>query len=124
MGGAAFTLSVTSSWNESFVSGNGWIALAIVIFGGWFPLRVALGVYLVAALRTVAGSLQGGVIPVQLVAAIPWLLMIGTLLLVSDGSLNWLLKVLPPRLHPLARTLLRAKPPAALGTPFEQEGRG
>ena len=122
MGGAAFTLSVTSSWNESFVSGNGWIALAIVIFGGWYPLRVALGVYLVAALRIVAGSLQGGAIPVQLVTAIPWLLMILTLLAVSNPYTERLLHMLPDRLQPLFRSLLRARPPAALGTRFEQEG--
>src|SRR5512142_410365 len=59
LGGAAFTLSVKSKWSENDISGNGWIALAIVIFGGWYPMRVAIGVYLVAGLRAIATSLQG-----------------------------------------------------------------
>ena len=123
LGGAAYTLNVTTKWSDSDISGNGWIALAIVIFGGWYPLRVALGVYLVAALRTLATGWQASGVPIALLNAIPWLLMVGTLLAVSGPDLDRLLKVLPPGLHPLVRTLLRAKPPAALGTIFEQEGR-
>ncbi len=124
LAGAVYTLNVTSKWSESDITGNGWIALAIVIFGGWYPLRVALGVYLVAGLRTLATGLQSSDIPIALLNAIPWLLMIGTLVAVSGPYLDSLLKVLPPRLHPLVRTVLRARPPAALGTIFEQEGRG
>ncbi len=123
MAGAAYTLNVTSKWAESDITGNGWIALAIVIFGGWYPTRVALGVYLVAGLRTLATGLQTSGVPIPFLNAIPWLLMIGTLLAVSGPYLDRLLKVLPPGLHPIVRTLLRAKPPAALGTIFEQEGR-
>jgi ABC-type uncharacterized transport system permease subunit len=124
IGGAAFSLDVKLGWSYHHTSGFGWIALAIVIFGGWYPARVAFGVYLVAALRVLATGLQGSGIPIALTNAVPWLLMIGTLLAVSGPYLDRLLKVLPPRLHPLARALLRAKPPAALGTTFEQEGRG
>ena len=122
MAGAAYTLSVASKWSENDVSGNGWIALAIVIFGGWVPLRVAFGVYLVAALRVFAASMQGQGIPVSLLNAIPWLLMILTLLAVSSPYLEGLIAVLPPQLQSVARSLLRAHPPAALGTRFEQEG--
>lgn len=122
MAGAAYTLSVASKWSENDVSGNGWIALAIVIFGGWVPLRVAFGVYLVAALRVFAANMQGQGIPVSLLNAIPWLLMILTLLAVSSPYLEGLIVVLPPQLQSAARGLLRAHPPAALGTRFEQEG--
>lgn len=123
LAGAAYTLSVAGKWSESDISGNGWIALAIVIFGGWYPLRVALGVYLVAGLRTLAAGLQTSGVPIALLNAIPWLLMILTLLAVSGPYLDILLRILPPRLHPLVRTVLRARPPAALGIAFEQEGR-
>jgi general nucleoside transport system permease protein len=123
LAGAAYTLNVTSKWSESDITGNGWIALAIVIFGGWHPFRVALGVYLVAALRTLATGWQSSGIPIALLNAIPWLLMIATLLVVSSAYLDRLLKILPPALHPPIRALLRAKPPAALGTIFEQEGK-
>ena len=126
LGGAAYTLSVSTTWLETAVSGNGWIALAIVIFGGWYPWRVMLGVYLVAGLRTIVTNMQADVSRqlVELLNALPWLFMIGTLVLVSGPYLDRLLKVLPARLHPLVRTLFRARPPAALGTRFEQEGRG
>jgi simple sugar transport system permease protein len=125
LGGAAYTLSVTTTWSETSVAGNGWIALAIVIFGGWYPFRVAFGVYLVAALRVLVASVQADVGKqiVELMNALPWILMIGTLFIVSGPYLDRLLAVLPPRLHPIVRTLLRARPPAALGTTFEQEGR-
>jgi general nucleoside transport system permease protein len=123
LGGAAYTLSVTTTWNEAAISGNGWIALAIVIFGGWHPFRVAFGVYLVAGLRAVVTGLQADIGRqwVELLNALPWVLMLVTLLLVSRS--DYLLKVLPPAFHPLLRTLLRAKPPAALGTVFEAEGK-
>jgi general nucleoside transport system permease protein len=123
LAGAAYTLNVNSKWSETDITGNGWIALAIVIFGGWHPFRVALGVYLVAGLRTLATGWQASGIPIQVLNAIPWVLMVVTLLAVNGPYLDRLFKVLPPRLHPLVRTLLRAKPPAALGTIFEQEGR-
>ncbi len=123
LAGAAYTLNVTSKWSESDITGNGWIALAIVIFGGWYPFRVAIGVYLVAGLRTLATGWQTSGVPIALLNAVPWLLMIATLLAVSGSYLDRLLKVLPPQLHPLVRTFLRAKPPAALGTTFQQEGR-
>ncbi|CAG0955481.1 MAG: ABC transporter permease [Anaerolinea sp.] len=123
LGGAAYTLSITTSWVETQIAGNGWIALAIVIFGGWNPFRVALGVYLVAALRAFVTGIQGqvGRQVVELLNALPWVLMLATLMLVSSSE--WLLKVTPRRLHPLIHALLRARPPAALGTVFEQEGR-
>ncbi|MEP7288820.1 MAG: ABC transporter permease [Chloroflexota bacterium] len=123
LAGATYTLNIAPGWNDSAIIGNGWIALAIVIFGGWYPVRVAFGVYLVAGLRTLASGLQANGIPIALLNAIPWLLMIVTLLAVSGPYLDRLLKILPSRLHPLVRTLLRARPPAALGTIFEQEGQ-
>ncbi len=123
LAGAAYTLNVTSKWSDSDITGNGWIALAIVIFGGWYPFRVALGVYLVAGLRTLATGWQASGVPIAILNAVPWLLMVATLLAVSGSYLDGLLRVLPPGLHPVVRTLLRAKPPAALATIFEQEGR-
>lgn len=125
LGGAAFTLSVSTTWLDTLVPGNGWIALAIVIFGGWYPLRVMIGVYLVSALRVFVSDNQASVPPqiVGLLKALPWLLMLATLFLVSGPYVDRLLKILPPRFHPIVRTILRARPPAALGTIFEQEGR-
>ncbi len=119
LAGAAFTLNVTSKWSESDISGYGWIALAIVIFGGWYPLRVALGAYLVRGLSVVATNLQGGAItlPPSILNMLPWILMLITLALVSSG----LLERLPKRFQPLTGALLRSRPPGALGRAFEQD---
>ncbi len=122
LAGAAYTLNVTSKWSDADISGAGWIALAIVIFGGWYPLRVAIGAYLVRGLSVLATNLQGGgvvTLPPSLLNAVPWILMIVTLVLVSSG----LLDRLPSRLRPFTASLLRSRPPSALGTVFEQEGR-
>ena len=59
LAGAAFSLDVKLGWRETLTLNLGWIALAIVIFGGWHPLRVALGCYLFGALQVAAVQLQG-----------------------------------------------------------------
>ena len=46
MAGAAYSLSVRVGWTTPpSMLGDGWIALAIVIFGGWHPARVMLGAH-------------------------------------------------------------------------------
>ena len=98
----------------------GWIALAIVIFGGWSPLRVALGAYLFAALKSLGSILQPTFpqVPTQVFQAAPFALMIVALLLVS-GDLARIEFYLPPKLRPLIRPLMQGSP-AGLGKRFEQ----
>jgi len=121
--GAAYSLDVKAGWASSpAMNGDGWIALAIVIFGGWHPFRVAFGAYLFAALRAAASAIQRSPdlnIPLVLLNAMPWLLMIGTLMLVSTGMLDRLLHVMPLPVQRRLRQILRSDPPAALGRPFE-----
>jgi simple sugar transport system permease protein len=125
LAGAAYTLNIMGTWAESSIDGQGWIALAIVIFGGWYPSRVALGVYLVAGLRAFVNASQTTVSAanLQLLLLLPWLLMVVALVLVSNKYLERVLPYLPAALQPMLRSLLRARPPAALGRTFEQEGR-
>ena len=52
IGGAAFSLDVKLGWSDRPTRNLGWIVLAIVIFGGWHPLRAAIRC---VALRRVAG---------------------------------------------------------------------
>jgi simple sugar transport system permease protein len=116
--GAAFTLDFKLGWNEIATTNNyGWIALAIVIFGGWHPVRAAAGAYLFGVLEAVALELQP-VFPnlVQILQLLPFPLMIFALVLV------YLQKVrdLSDR-HPGLRRLLSAEPPSALGTAFHRE---
>lgn len=125
LAGASYSLGVKSGWlTPPAMLGDGWIALAIVIFGGWHPFRVLLGAYLFAGLRAVAGSFQGtGLsIPVPVLNSLPWVLMIVTLLLVSSGAIERLLRVLPRGMQYRLRNVLRSDPPRALGTRFDPEG--
>lgn len=115
--GAAYSLDVKLGWSYRHTAGLGWIALAIVIFGGWHPYRVAFGAYLFGALQIVALKLQS-VVPnlAQVLPIMPFPLMIFTLTIVYSDRLGKLLDK-APRL----RGILRSDPPSALGTHFEQE---
>lgn len=60
LAGATITLSVSPGWySTQTTSGQGWIAIGLVIFAQWNPLRAALGGYLFGALRRGILDLQG-----------------------------------------------------------------
>ena len=131
LAGPLYTLSVKPGWKGTItgLDGIGWIALAITIFGGWNPIRVAFGAYLFAFLQWLGLVLQSSwtFIPSQVLQVAPFPLMILTLLLVNLGNTEWmarLLATLPDgiriRVKKLIRSL-RSQPPAALGTPFERQ---
>ena len=131
LAGPIYSLSVKAGWKGTIsgLDGLGWIALAITIFGGWNPIRAALGVYLFAFLQWLGLVLQSSLpgIPSQVLQVAPFPLMIMTLLLVNIGNTEWVtrsLATLPTPLRRLFARLLRAmraSPPAALGTPFDSE---
>lgn len=125
LGGAAYSLHVKLGWSHRHTAGFGWIALAIVIFGGWDPFKVAMGAYLFGALRALATNLQGMPafqdVPVQAFPLLPFPLMILTLVLFNSDSLSRVLRLLPSGLQRPILSLLRSHPPAALGTHFEQD---
>jgi simple sugar transport system permease protein len=129
LAGAAYSLHFKPGLsNPPAMRGDGWIALAIVIFGGWHPFRVVLGAYLFAGLRAVSADIQrNGLIlfgqPVEfnfiLLNGLPWILLIVTLLLVSTGAIERLLLILPRPFQRRMRAFLRSDPPKAIGTRFE-----
>ncbi|MBN1964069.1 MAG: ABC transporter permease, partial [Anaerolineae bacterium] len=122
LAGATYSLSVKLGWKED-LSGEGWIALAIVIFGLWIPGRVALGAYLIVGLRSAAINLQDSHVidlPAQIINMLPWLLMIVTLAFATSGVLEKVVRFTPARFKPAVRRFLRAAPPRALGTTFEK----
>jgi simple sugar transport system permease protein len=60
LAGATISLSVSPGWySTQTTSGQGWIAVGLVIFAQWDPLRAALGGYLFGALRRGILDLQG-----------------------------------------------------------------
>lgn len=123
MAGAAYSLDVKIGWAEGHTRGQGWIALAIVIFGGWSPLRGAVGVLLFIASRSVIGIVLQrslGESAVVVLNAIPWILMIGVLLVVSGQLGGRLVAAAPPPLKGPLRRLLQVAPPAALGADLKE----
>lgn len=121
--GAAYSLDIKLGWSDGHTRGLGWIALAIVIFGGWSPLRGAFGAILFGATKALATVLQRRFPEVSVVAfnTIPWLLMIFVLLMVGSQFTERLILFMPKPLRgPLSRAL-RVSPPMALGTTFGNE---
>lgn len=60
LGGATISLAVSPGWfSELTTNGQGWIAVGLVIFAQWDPVRAALGSYAFGALRRLILDIQG-----------------------------------------------------------------
>ncbi|GMV32562.1 MAG: ABC transporter permease [Chloroflexi bacterium] len=60
LGGATLSLAVSPGWfSELTTNGQGWIAVGLVIFAQWDPIRAALGSYAFGALRRMILDIQG-----------------------------------------------------------------
>jgi ABC-type uncharacterized transport system permease subunit len=103
LAGGFLSLVYTPQWIENMSAGRGWIALALVVFASWRPLRVLAGAYLFGAVSI--GQLHaqalGIGIPSQLLSALPYLATIIVLVLISRN-----------------RRLTMINTPASLGRPF------
>jgi len=88
IGGAYLTLGYTPLWAEGLVAGRGWIVVALVVFGMWRPLRIALGAYLFGAVSLLELFIQGQgfAIPSQLMSALPYIITIIILAMISRDS--------------------------------------
>lgn len=105
LGGAFLSLGTVGTWLNQMTAGLGWIALAVVIFANWRPLRLIGGALLFGALGTIGnvGQALGWRVSSEVFSALPYL---GTILvLVALAWLNSLRAGRPPW-------------PAALGLPF------
>lgn len=105
MGGATITLTTTSNFSHNTISGQGFIALAALIFGKWHPAG-AMGAALffgiaqaIKALVQVYGLTQ--YVPTEFIFMLPYVLTI----LVMAGFVG------------------RSSAPAALGKPYETGSR-
>ncbi|HOA22526.1 MAG TPA: ABC transporter permease [Aggregatilineales bacterium] len=123
LGGAAYSLDIKIGWSDNHILGIGWIALAIVIFGGWRPFRAAFGAILYGITRALAQVLQTSfpAVPVVLFNSLQWLLMLGVLLLVGSDAIHRLILLAPKWAQRPLGNLLRVAPPAGLGTAFIEE---
>lgn len=121
LAGATISMAVNPGWFANLTtSGLGWIAIGLVIFAQWGPVRAMLGAYLIAVVRRLTLDLQG---PPDILGLpnpfylyqpatffldmLPYLLVIVVLVLVSGEA---------------RRKRLGA--PAALGLPYVRGERG
>lgn len=82
--GAYLSIVQTPMWVEGMTAGKGWIALALVVFGTWKPLRVAAGAYLFGGVTVLQLYAQGfGLgVPSELLSMLPYLATIVVLVLI------------------------------------------
>ena len=87
LAGAHLSLVYTPQWTENMSAGRGWIALALVVFASWRPLRVLAGAYLFGAVSI--GQLHaqalGIGIPSQFLSALPYLATVIVLVIISQN---------------------------------------
>lgn len=83
LGGAHLSLAFTKTWAEGMTSGRGFIAVALVIFSKWSPLRAITGALLFGGAVALQLQLQarGAKISPFLLDMLPYLLSLGVLLL-------------------------------------------
>ncbi|WP_255542673.1 hypothetical protein [Azospirillum sp. INR13] len=69
-------------------SGRGWIALALVVFATWKPVRAMLGAWLFGGVTILQLHVQGlGIdVPSQLLSMLPYLATVLVLVLISRTS--------------------------------------
>ena len=101
--GSFYSMVLTPMWADQLTAGRGWIALALVVFASWRPLRLAAGAYLFGAVGILQLHAQamGFGIPSQLLSALPYLATVIVLVLISGN-----------------RRLTMMNTPASLGRPF------
>jgi simple sugar transport system permease protein len=110
LGGSWLMLAQSAAWHQaSTTNGIGWIALALVVFAGWRPLRLIFGAVLFGFTLQLPFTLQAEQItfvPSALMQMLPYLATLVALIALS---------------RPSTRHKLGA--PKALGIPFVRDER-
>lgn len=108
VGGAYLSVFYTPLWVEGMVAGRGWIAIALVVFATWRPLRVMAGAYLFGGVLVSQLFVQGSGadidLPPQFLSALPYVATIVVLVLISRN-----------------KNLVKLNAPVSLGKPFKPE---
>ena len=100
LAGASLSISLLNLFQENLTSGQGFIAVALVYFGGWKPVNIMWGALLFSTVNAFQLWMQvlGVKIPSDVAIMLPYLLTIAA----------------------LAVAVNRARQPAALNKPFER----
>ncbi|MBX3080607.1 MAG: ABC transporter permease [Anaerolineae bacterium] len=88
IGGAFLSMALLDSFTFGIVSGRGWVAIALVIFGNWMPWRVMLGTLLFSLFQALQLRLQaqGVDLPYWFLIALPYLITIVALVLAGRNA--------------------------------------
>ena len=121
LAGATISLAVSPGWfSELTTGGQGWIAIGLVIFAQWDPIRAAVGSYAFGALRRLILDIQG-----------PTLLLGFANPFYYNPYLGFFLQMLPYLFTVVvlvigSREAMRKRigAPAALGNPYIRGERG
>ncbi|WP_455020678.1 ABC transporter permease [Lancefieldella rimae] len=87
-GGASVTLAIISQYTQTAISGQGFIALAAVIFGKWKPQGAYGACLLFGFTQELAILLGGGATPIpsEIISMLPYIITIITLILFVGRS--------------------------------------
>lgn len=106
IGGMVYTMTISGSvWNHTALSGEGWVAVALVIFCLWKPLNSLWGSVLFGALLILYLRLPLPFLPTQIYKVVPYIVTAVVLVMVS------------------MRQRREDQPPASLGIAYFREDR-
>ena len=110
LGGAHLSLAYTPGWTEGLTAGRGWIAIALVIFATWDPVRTVIGAVLFGGINAVQFRMQaaGTTIPAAFLGMLPYVITILVLVIITWWE----------------AFSKRVGAPAALGLPYAREEKG
>lgn len=90
IGGAQLSTAYANAWFENMTAGRGFIAVALVIFAAWHPLRAMGGAYLFGAALALSPALQARGVAINQFAldAIPYVVTIGVLVVLGRKRMH------------------------------------
>jgi simple sugar transport system permease protein len=121
LAGATITLATSPGWfSEQTTNGRGWIAVGLVIFAQWSPIRAAFGAYLFGAISRFILDIQG----VDSILGVTNPFQAGRSATFFLEMLPYLMVVLVVIVGSREAARKRIGAPAALGRPYVRGERG
>lgn len=121
LGGAAISLAISPGWfAEKTTSGQGWIAVGLVIFAQWNPIRAAFGGYIFGALRRLVLDVQGPTMILGMINPFYYNPYYGFFLKMLPYAFTVIVLIIGSR----EANRKRVGSPAALGLPYIRGQRG
>jgi ABC-type uncharacterized transport system permease subunit len=121
LAGATISLAISPGWfSELTTAGQGWIAVGLVIFAQWDPVRAAFGSYTFGALRRLILDIQGPTMILGFSNPFYYNPYLGFFLQMLPYAFTIIVLVIGSR----EAVRKRLGSPAALGTPYIRGERG